>query len=103
MGRLPNSPSLKAETEPMRKSAFLTTLGLALPLALAACGDSSAPAGGSAADEVAGPALRIVGSSTVYPFTTAIAETFTRNHPGVAAPIVESTGTGGGIKLSTLR
>jgi phosphate transport system substrate-binding protein len=43
--------------------------------------------------------IRIVGSSTVFPFTTAVAENFSRNNPGYAAPIVEATGTGGGIKL----
>ena len=42
--------------------------------------------------------IHIVGSSTVYPFATTIAEEFgkTSKH---ASPIVESTGTGGGIKL----
>ncbi len=43
--------------------------------------------------------IRIVGSSTVYPFTTAVAEQFKRSRPQFPAPIVESTGTGGGIKL----
>ncbi len=43
--------------------------------------------------------IRIVGSSTVYPFTTAVAEQFKRTYPQFSAPIVESTGTGGGIKL----
>ncbi len=43
--------------------------------------------------------IRIVGSSTVYPFTKAVAERFSRANPGVAAPIVESTGTGAGMKL----
>ncbi|GGD99821.1 phosphate ABC transporter substrate-binding protein [Polymorphobacter glacialis] len=43
--------------------------------------------------------IRIVGSSTVYPFTTAVAEQFKRAYPQFSAPIVESTGTGGGIKL----
>lgn len=42
--------------------------------------------------------IRIVGSSTVYPFTTTVAEQFAKKN-GVKAPIVESTGTGGGIKL----
>jgi phosphate transport system substrate-binding protein len=52
----------------------------------------------------AGPALaardqiRIVGSSTVYPFTTAVAEAFGKAS-GAKTPVVESTGTGGGIKL----
>jgi phosphate transport system substrate-binding protein len=43
--------------------------------------------------------IRIVGSSTVYPFTKAVAERFSRTNPGVGAPIVESTGTGAGMKL----
>ena len=42
--------------------------------------------------------IRVVGSSTVYPFTTTVAEQFGKN-AGVQTPIVESTGTGGGIKL----
>lgn len=43
--------------------------------------------------------IRVVGSSTVFPFTTAVAENFSRNNPQYLAPIVEATGTGGGIKL----
>ena len=42
--------------------------------------------------------IRIVGSSTVYPFTTAVAEQFGKTS-GAPTPVVESTGTGGGIKL----
>lgn len=42
--------------------------------------------------------IKIVGSSTVYPFTTAIAEQFQRANPG-SSVIVESTGTGAGLKL----
>jgi phosphate transport system substrate-binding protein len=42
--------------------------------------------------------IRIVGSSTVYPFTTAVAEQFGQK-TGMRTPIVESTGTGGGMKL----
>lgn len=42
--------------------------------------------------------IRVVGSSTVYPFTTTVAEQFGKKI-GVKTPIVESTGTGGGIKL----
>ena len=41
--------------------------------------------------------IRIVGSSTVYPFTTAVAEQFGKS--GGKTPVVESTGTGGGMKL----
>jgi phosphate transport system substrate-binding protein len=42
--------------------------------------------------------IRIVGSSTVYPFTTAVAESFAKAS-GLKTPVVESTGTGGGFKL----
>lgn len=43
--------------------------------------------------------IKIVGSSTVYPFTTAVAERFASNRPNFHAPIVESTGTGAGMSL----
>lgn len=42
--------------------------------------------------------IRAVGSSTVFPFTTTVAENFSRTS-GLKAPIVESTGTGGGFRL----
>jgi phosphate transport system substrate-binding protein len=42
--------------------------------------------------------IRIVGSSTVFPFSTAVAESFGRAG-GFKTPVVESTGTGGGIQL----
>ena len=42
--------------------------------------------------------LRIVGSSTVFPFMTAVAEAFGRA-TGQKTPVVESTGTGGGMRL----
>ena len=42
--------------------------------------------------------IKIVGSSTVFPYTQAVAEEFTRKH-GQKAPVVESTGTGGGMKI----
>ncbi len=59
-----------------------------MALALAGCGN-------------AGPSnqIQIVGSSTVYPFTTAVAERFAQMHPRYSSPIVESTGTGAGLKL----
>lgn len=42
--------------------------------------------------------IRIVGSSTVYPFSSSVAEEFgaTTKNP---TPVVESTGSGGGMKL----
>ena len=42
--------------------------------------------------------IRIVGSSTVYPFSTKVAEQFGKT-TGFKTPVVESTGTGGGFKL----
>ena len=42
--------------------------------------------------------IRIVGSSTVYPFSTRVAEEFGRTTT-FDTPVVESTGTGGGFKL----
>ncbi|HSR72530.1 MAG TPA: PstS family phosphate ABC transporter substrate-binding protein [Kiloniellales bacterium] len=42
--------------------------------------------------------IRIVGSSTVFPYTQAVAEEFA-NKTGHPAPVVESTGTGGGMKI----
>ena len=42
--------------------------------------------------------IRIVGSSTVYPFATVVAEEFGRTTE-FKTPIIESTGTGGGLKL----
>jgi phosphate transport system substrate-binding protein len=42
--------------------------------------------------------IRIVGSSTVFPYTQAVAEEFA-NKTGKPAPVVESTGTGGGMKI----
>ena len=54
---------------------------------------------------LAGPAfaaerdqIRIVGSSTVFPFSTAVAENFGKT-TDFKTPVVESTGSGGGMKL----
>ena len=43
--------------------------------------------------------ISIVGSSTVYPFSTTVAEQFGKTHSKFKTPKVESTGTGGGFKL----
>jgi phosphate transport system substrate-binding protein len=43
--------------------------------------------------------VRVVGSSTVYPFAKAVAEHVAAANSGFPAPVVESTGTGAGIKL----
>jgi phosphate transport system substrate-binding protein len=67
---------------------FITTAA-----ALAAVGMVGFADAASARDQI-----RIVGSSTVYPFTTAVAEQFGKSGGG-KTPVVESTGTGGGFKL----
>jgi phosphate transport system substrate-binding protein len=60
-------------------------------------------AGLAATLAVASPAaardqIRIVGSSTVFPFSTAVAEQFGTKYD-FPTPVVESTGSGGGLKL----
>ncbi|MBK0326156.1 PstS family phosphate ABC transporter substrate-binding protein [Rhodobacteraceae bacterium F11138] len=52
----------------------------------------------SATTAAARDEIRIVGSSTVFPYTQAVAEQFA-NNTGAPSPIVESTGTGGGMKI----
>lgn len=52
----------------------------------------------TAGDAFARDQIRIVGSSTVFPFTTAAAEQF-GNKSTFPTPVVESTGSGGGLKL----
>jgi phosphate transport system substrate-binding protein len=59
---------------------------------LAACDEA---AGGAAARRE----IRVVGSSTVYPFATRAAELFLAAHPHARVPVIESTGTGAGIRL----
>lgn len=63
----------------------LTFLAFAM-LALSACN-------GSTSREI-----RVVGSSTVFPFTTLVAEAFVNQDNSRKAPVIESTGTGAGFK-----
>lgn len=71
----------------------LVTLCAAM-LALTGCGDGISGGAGASRQQI-----RIVGSSTVYPFTTAVAERFAQGNQQFGAPIVESTGTGAGMNL----
>ncbi len=75
------------------KHLALTAASAIAALSLAGCGDQS---GGASAVR---DQIRAVGSSTVYPFATAAAELFVQGNPGMKSPIIESTGTGGGMKL----
>jgi len=68
---------------------MIRSIPLGVPIAIALMVASSA----AARDQI-----RIVGSSTVYPFATAAAEEFGRSSE-FKTPIIESTGTGGGMKL----
>ncbi len=52
----------------------------------------------SATTAAARDQISIVGSSTVFPYTQAVAEQFA-NNTGRPSPIVESTGTGGGMQI----
>jgi len=70
----------------MKLKSALTTVALAGSLAAV-----SAPA-------MARDTVNIVGSSTVYPFATVVAERFGRNSD-FPTPKLESTGSGGGLKL----
>lgn len=86
-------------------------LGVASAVLLAACADSvvvkdnapntkenaSAAHTENTAKVVTGGDIRVVGSSTVYPFSTKVAQEF-KNKTGFNV-VVESTGSGGGHKL----
>jgi phosphate transport system substrate-binding protein len=90
--RLSLSPLLQEAQSQEKQGEFpvrKTTLALLVAMAsLSAFGSE----GAFARDQI-----RVVGSSTVYPFTTAVAEQYGR--AGGKTPVVESTGTGGGLKL----
>ena len=67
-------------------------LAAASAVALAACG-------GTGGDSASRDSIRAVGSSTVFPFAKAVSEAFVRTNPQFNSPIIESTGTGGGMNL----
>lgn len=66
----------------MKQLALAITAGIALSATAAHARDN----------------IEIVGSSTVYPFATTVAEQFSKK-TGNPAPKVESTGSGGGFKM----
>ena len=66
------------------------TCAIAASLALAGCGSQS----NASRDQI-----RVVGSSTVYPFAKVVAADFARANPSFKSPIIETNGTGGGMKL----
>ena len=68
-------------------TAKLVTATIALAISMFACEGS-----------LARDRILIVGSSTVFPFSAAVAESFGKSS-GHKTPVVESTGTGGGIAM----
>jgi phosphate transport system substrate-binding protein len=78
----------QARRMPRLRRSFSLVIGL-----IAACGGVNAPEAQAVRDYIS-----IVGSSTVYPFATVAAEQFGR-HTSFKTPKIESTGSGGGIKL----
>ena len=70
-----------------------TPLAIAAAAALALSASVALTSAAEARDQI-----RIVGSSTVFPFSTAVAEEFGKTTDN-KTPVVESTGSGGGLKL----
>ena len=77
-----------------RKAALAATI-MTSALVLAACGGGSGGDSGGGSD-LSG-AVRIDGSSTVYPLTALAAEDFMAENPGVQVTVA-SSGTGGGFE-----
>lgn len=73
---------------------FSTLTRTAAALGLAALALAGCDGGGATRNSV-----HAVGSSTVYPFAKVVAENFSRAHPDMPSPLIESTGTGNGIQL----
>jgi phosphate transport system substrate-binding protein len=69
------------------------TFSFGKAVAIAALGVVAMTAQAEARDQI-----RIVGSSTVFPFSTVVAENFGKT-TGFKTPVIESTGSGGGLKL----
>jgi phosphate transport system substrate-binding protein len=73
---------------------FWRPIVLKKSFAVAAVAASFASAGAAEARDQ----IQIVGSSTVFPFATVVAETFGKT-TSFKAPVIESTGSGGGLTL----
>lgn len=74
----------------MKRPALLLAAAAALPALLAGCGG---------AQNASRDQIRAVGSSTVYPFAKVVAGALAGSNADLKSPIIESTGTGAGIKL----
>ncbi|MCZ8017550.1 substrate-binding domain-containing protein [Novosphingobium sp.] len=71
----------------MTKTKLL--IAVAATTLIAACGGQS-----NSRDQI-----RAVGSSTVYPFAKAVSDSLAKSNTEFKSPIIESTGTGAGMKL----
>ena len=78
----------------LRKSnrLFALVAAAAATTLVAACGQAGG--GGGTRDSI-----RVVGSSTVFPFAKKVSEMLARSNPDIPSPIIEATGSGGGIQL----
>jgi phosphate transport system substrate-binding protein len=72
----------------MKKSALL--IAVAAATLLAACGGAASTSRNH---------IKAVGSSTVFPFAKAIADSMVKSDPSFASPVIEATGTGAGMNL----
>jgi len=80
---------MKLRTKALTATHFTVFTGLAAAiLALPGCGG-----------DVSRDSIRAVGSSTVYPFAKQIAESYSLSNPELKSPLIEQTGTGGGMQL----
>ena len=73
-----------------KKSILTCTAAISVAAMLSACGGGQ----GGSRDQI-----RAVGSSTVYPFAKAVSDSLAKANAAIKSPIIESTGTGAGMKL----
>lgn len=83
---------IRDESDRMKK------MGMDLMFTKTLCVSAIALATAAAAPAFARDQINIVGSSTVFPFSTTVAERFGKSTE-FKTPVVESTGSGGGLKL----
>ncbi|WP_432075623.1 PstS family phosphate ABC transporter substrate-binding protein [Streptomyces wuyuanensis] len=79
-----------------RRATARVSLAAALVVAAGACGGADAGSGDSGGDGLSGT-IRVDGSSTVAPLSTAAAQLFQQRNPGVRIT-VGTSGTGGGFE-----
>jgi phosphate transport system substrate-binding protein len=90
---------LKYLSHATQETHRMSSIGsLSRPFVLCVLAVSAVSAAATAYAQSARDFISVVGSSTVYPFTTTVAEQLGRQG-AFKTPKVESTGTGGGIKL----